>query len=51
VSATLAGAVAQLTSPATAMTAMAAASLAVTGWLARGLRAPVTEESGERTPS
>ncbi|MFI9767083.1 MFS transporter [Streptomyces sp. NPDC052415] len=51
VSATLAGAVAQLTSPATAMTAMAAASLAVTGWLARGLRAPVTEERGERTPS
>ncbi|MGW0912321.1 MFS transporter [Streptomyces sp. NPDC002784] len=51
VSATLAGSVAQLTSPATAMTAMAAASLAVTGWLARGLRAPVPAESEERALS
>ncbi|MDT9697178.1 MFS transporter [Streptomyces sp. P17] len=41
VSATLAGSVAQLTSPATAMTVMAVASLAVTGCLARGLRTPV----------
>ncbi|MEV5338663.1 MFS transporter [Streptomyces sp. NPDC052676] len=39
VSAALAGAVAQLTSPAVAMTAMAVASTAVTGMLARGLRA------------
>ncbi|MFD7403361.1 MFS transporter [Streptomyces sp. NPDC059866] len=38
VAAALAGTVAQLTSPATAMTAMAAASLAVTGCLARGRR-------------
>ncbi|MGW0598552.1 MFS transporter [Streptomyces sp. NPDC002776] len=51
VSATLAGSVAQLTSPATAMTAMAAASLAVTAWLARGLRAPVAAESEERALS
>ncbi|MGW7300879.1 MFS transporter [Streptomyces sp. NPDC054829] len=41
VSATLAGAVAQLTSPATAMTVVAAASLTVTLTLAKGLRAPL----------
>ncbi|WAZ22352.1 MFS transporter [Streptomyces cinnabarinus] len=42
VSATLAGSVAQLTSPATAMTVLAVASLAVTAGLARGLRVPVS---------
>jgi predicted MFS family arabinose efflux permease len=41
VGATLAGAIAQYTSPATAMTAMAVASVAVTVALADGLRAPV----------
>jgi predicted MFS family arabinose efflux permease len=41
VGAAIAGAVAQYTSPATAMTVMAAASVAVTVALARGLRTPV----------
>jgi predicted MFS family arabinose efflux permease len=41
VGAGLAGAIAQQTSPATAMTVMAAASVAVTVVLARGLRTPV----------
>ena len=41
VGAGLAGAIAQQTSPATAMTVMAAASVAVTVALARGLRTPV----------
>jgi hypothetical protein len=41
VSAALAGAVAQLTSPATAITVMAAASVAVTLTLAPGLRHPL----------
>ncbi|CAM5643305.1 Integral membrane protein OS=Streptomyces glaucescens OX=1907 GN=SGLAU_14805 PE=4 SV=1 [Streptomyces glaucescens] len=45
VSAGLAGALAQLTSPGVAMTAMAAASVAVTGVLARGLRAAREEKS------
>ncbi|SBT89809.1 hypothetical protein GA0115233_101263 [Streptomyces sp. DI166] len=40
-SATLAGVVAQLTSPATAMTLVAAASLSVTLTLAKGLHAPL----------
>jgi hypothetical protein len=40
VGAALAGAVAQHTSPATAMAVMAAASVAITVALARGLRAP-----------
>lgn len=44
VGATLAGAIAQHTSPATAMTVMAAASVAVTVALARGLRFPDTPD-------
>jgi len=44
VGAALAGAVAQYTSPATAMTVMAAFSVAVTVALARGLRSPVRSE-------
>ncbi|MEV0175783.1 MFS transporter [Streptomyces sp. NPDC050803] len=46
VSATLAGSVAQLTSPATAMTVMAGASLAVTACLAPGLRTGGVREKG-----
>jgi predicted MFS family arabinose efflux permease len=42
IGAALAGVIAQHTSPATAMTVMAAASVAVTVALARGLRSPVT---------
>ncbi|MFG2882313.1 MFS transporter [Streptomyces sp. NPDC048297] len=45
VSATLAGSVAQLTSPATAMTVMAAASLAVTLALATAARRPAAAEA------
>ncbi|MEU9730655.1 MFS transporter [Streptomyces sp. NPDC048002] len=52
VSATLAGAVAQLTSPATAMTVMAVSSLAVTACLTPGLRpAPVPVGIEERPVS
>lgn len=51
VSATLAGSVAQLTSPATAMAVMAVSSLAVTVCLARGLRAPVPAGIEERALS
>ncbi|MET8768329.1 MFS transporter [Streptomyces sp. NPDC004658] len=54
VSAALAGAVAQLTSPAAAMTAMAAGSLCVTLTLAAAARRtpapPVTEPAPERSP-
>lgn len=45
IGAALAGAIAQYTSPATAMTVMAAASVTVTLALAPGLRAPATREA------
>ena len=49
VGAAVAGAVAQYTSPATAMTVMAVASVTVTVALARGLRAPVTRPVPQMT--